>query len=109
MKRGDIVTVAVTGDYGKPRPAVIIQSDLLTESDAQSIIVCLVTSQIEQVKTFRMKLMPSASNGLEKTSQVMVDKLFTVQRSKIGQVIGTLGKRQIQELNRQIALVVGLA
>lgn len=109
MKRGDLVTVAVQGDYGKPRPAVVVQSDLLTEYDAQSVVLCLVTSDIEDVKTFRINVKPSSSNGLQKISQVMVDKLFTVQRGKIGKVLGSLTRKQLQELDRQLAFVVGLA
>jgi mRNA interferase MazF len=108
MKRGDIVTVALSGDYGKPRPAVVVQSDVLTQADSQSVVVCLLTSQLEPVRSFRMMLQPSAANGLEKPSQIMVDKLFTLSRQKVGQVVGSLTKRQQQELNGKLALVVGL-
>ena len=109
MKRGDIVTVAISGDYGKPRPAVIVQSDLFTQHDAHSIILCLLTSQIEPVKTFRLLIEPTENNGLQKPSQIMVDKIFTASRAKVGASIGALTKSQLQQLNRMLALVIGLA
>ena len=109
MKRGDIVTVAIPGDYGKPRPAVTIQSDLLIDSGAQSLLVCLITSWIEEVKTFRITLDPSPNNGLQKPSQIMVDKIFSANRQKVGPVIGFLSSDELSELNRKLAFVIGLA
>lgn len=108
MKRGDIITVVVQGDYGKPRPAVVIQSDLLTEAGAHSVILCLITSKIEAVRTFRMKLQPSSTNGLQKPSQIMVDKILTIPQSKVGNIIGALTKEQQQALTRMLAVVIGL-
>lgn len=108
VKRGDIITVAVAGDYGKPHPAVIVQSDLMIDSGAQSVILCLLTSHIVPVETFRMTLQPTPTNGLQKPSQIMIDKMFTASYSKIGNVIGKLSKQQKQELDRKLAFVIGL-
>jgi len=62
MKRGDIVTVALPGDYGKPRPAVIVQSDDLTEAGSASMVLCPITSHLQDVETFRLTLNPSGQS-----------------------------------------------
>ncbi len=74
MKRGDIVTVAATGDDGKPRPAVVVQTDLLNDTHA-SVVVCLITSSLVDAPLLRLTVEPSERNGLRRRSQVMVDKL----------------------------------
>ncbi len=107
MKRGDLVTVAVAGDYGKPRPAVVIQSDYLAETD--SVLVCLLTSTIRDAPLYRLTLEPTPANGLNVCSQIMVDKIMAVRRDRCGGPIGRLEKVQILELNRLLALVTGLS
>src|SRR5689334_582300 len=88
MKRGDIVTVSLPGDYGKPRPALIIQSDLF---DAHpSITVLPITSELRGAPLFRIDIEPNKQNGLLKRSQVMVDKAHTVSRDKVRERFGTL-------------------
>jgi len=72
-RRGDIVIVSATGDYGKPRPAVIVQSDALPDTHA-SIVVCQMTSVMAQASHFRITIEPTAENGLQARSQVMADK-----------------------------------
>jgi len=84
MKRGDVVIVAITGDYGKPRPAIIVQTDLLPETHA-SVIICQMTSQLVDAPDFRITIEPSLENGLREPSQVMVDKPVTVRRDRVGQ------------------------
>ena len=86
MKRGDVVLVAVPGDYGKPRPVVVIQTDLANETHA-SFVVCPMTSYIQDAPLFRLDVVPTAENGLKKPSQVMVDKIVAVRREKVRQVI----------------------
>jgi mRNA interferase MazF len=76
MKRGDIVTVAATGDYGKPRPAVIIQTDALPERHA-SVILCQMTSDLAEAPDLRVTIEPHAANGLRVRSQIMADKPST--------------------------------
>jgi len=108
MKRGDIVVVAAPGDYGKARPALVVQADALTELGAQSIVLSLMSSAELRSPLFRIAVEPSETNGLEQTSQIMVDKLLTVPREKVTQVIGRLTDEQLVHLNRTLAFVVGL-
>jgi mRNA interferase MazF len=107
MKRGDIVTVAVSGDCGKPRPVVIIQSDWLDKTD--SILVCLISSAIRDAPFHRLTINPTPLSGLREVSQVMVDKIIAMRRDKCGQVIGRLNEAELLGLNRLLALVVGIA
>ena len=108
MKRGDIVAVAAPGDYGKPRPAVVVQSDFLNDIHA-SIILCLLTSEIVEAPLFRVDVAPSSENGLQKPSQIMADKILTVRRERIGKRIGRLEEQVMRELERALAFVLGLA
>ena len=107
MKRGDIVTVAVAGDYGKPRPAVIIQSDWLDDTD--SVLVCLLTTTPRDTPLYRLPVIPTPSSGLREPSQIMVDKIMAVRRDRCGSAIGRLGEAEIVSLGRMLALVVGIA
>ena len=108
MQRGDIVVVSAAGDFGKPRPAVVVQSDALPESHA-SVIVCQMTSELVDAPAFRITIEPTAQNGLRARSQVMADKPTTVRRNRIGRAIGRLGAREIADLNASLAFVMGLA
>jgi len=108
MKRGDVVTVAAAGDYGKPRPAVIVQTDALPDSHA-SVVVCQMTSVLSPASDFRVEIEPSDTNGLRVRSQVMVDKPVTISRGRVGQRIGRLGANDLGRLNTAIAFVMGLA
>ncbi len=78
VKRGDLVVVSAAGDYGKPRPAVVIQSDLLTGVD--SVLVALLTSTIADAPLYRLSMEPTDANGLKAPSQVMVDKIVAMPR-----------------------------
>ena len=80
MKRGDVVVVAATGDYGKPRPAVIVQTDAFPETHI-SAVVCQMTSEIVEAPDFRVTIDPSERNGLRTRSQIMADKPVTVRRA----------------------------
>ncbi len=108
MQRGDVVIVAAAGDYGKPRPAVIVQSDAFPESHA-SVVICQMTSDLADAPDFRITLEPSDKNGLRTRSQVMADKPTTVRRERIGSVIGHLDAGDLRRLNVALALVMGLA
>jgi mRNA interferase MazF len=108
MRRGDIVTVSAAGDYGKPRPAVVVQSDAFPESHA-SVIVCQMTSELVDAPAFRVTIDPNAENGLRARSQVMVDKPVTIRRERIGQRLGQLDRAQVARLNVALAFVMGLA
>jgi len=107
VKRGDVVTIALSGDYGKPRPAVVIQSDLFDQHP--SVTVLPVTSQLRDAPLFRVRLEPGESNGLRATSEVMVDKAHTVARDKVGRVIGQLDDAAMLAVNRALAVFLGFA
>lgn len=107
MKRGDLVTVALQGDLGKPRPALVIQSDLF---DAHpSVTILPVTSDLRATPLFRITVNPSEHNGLNQPSQVMVDKPQSVAREKIGMVLGHLDDAAMLAVNRALAVFLGLA
>jgi len=108
MKRGDVVTVAAAGDYGKPRPAVIVQTDAFPESHA-SVIVCQMTSDLTDAPDFRILIEPSKTNGLRARSQMMADKPVAIRRDRVGGVIGRLGDDEMRRLNVALAFVMGLA
>ncbi|MBK1682232.1 type II toxin-antitoxin system PemK/MazF family toxin [Rhodoferax fermentans] len=86
MKRGDLVTIALLGDYGKPRPVSVLQSDLFDEHP--SVTILPVTGELRDAPLFRIRVVPSVANGLQKTSDIMVDKVQTVPREPIGDVFG---------------------
>jgi mRNA interferase MazF len=108
MRRGDVVTVAATGDYGKPRPAVIVQTDALPAAHA-SVVVCQMTSRCSDAPDFRVTIDPSRGNGLRVKSQVMADKPVTIRRERIGRQIGHLDDKDVARLNIALAFVMGLA
>jgi mRNA interferase MazF len=108
MRRGDLVTVAAAGDYGKPRPAVIVQTDAFPEAHA-SVVVCQLTSELADAPDFRVTVDPNSENGLRVTSQVMADKPVTIRRERIGRKIGRLGDRDMARLGAALAFVLGLA
>jgi mRNA interferase MazF len=108
VKRGDVVTVAACGDYGKSRPAVIVQTDALPAEHA-SVIVCQMTSDIAEAPDFRITIEPSEKNGLRTRSQLMADKPVTIRRERIGRKIGSLDEKDIDRLNVALAFVMGLA
>ena len=109
MRRGQIVTVAAPGDFGKPRPAVIIQGDALNSAGPDSTIVALMTSRLRDAPLLRLTAAPDAANGLVHTSQVQTNRIVTVRADRIGQTIGRLTDPQVVELNRLLALAIGLA
>ena len=107
MKRGNVVLVVVPGDYGKPRPAVVVQTDLVNDTHS-SIVVCPVTSHLQDAELFRLTIEPSQDNGLQKTSQIMVDKIVAVRRDKIREAIGKLDEELMIRLKRSLAFWLGL-
>jgi mRNA interferase MazF len=108
MRRGDVVTVAAAGDYGKPRPAVIVQSDAYPDNHA-SVVVCQLTSELADAPDFRVTIEPTPENGLRLKSQVMADKPVTVRRERIGKKIGRLQKQDLARLGIALVFVLGLA
>lgn len=107
MRRGDLVTVAMQGDFGKPRPALVIQADLF--EDLGSVTVLPVTSTLVAAPLLRVTVQASAENGLPKPSQVMVDKVLTVKREKIGPVFGRIEADALVAVERCLAVFLGIA
>ena len=107
MRRGDLVTVALTGDFGKPRPALVIQSDQFDLTG--SVTVLLLTGTLVEAPLIRPTLEPSPTNGLSKTSQVMIDKAMTVKRDRVGTAIGRAEDETMLTVTRLLAVFLGLA
>jgi len=106
MRRGDLVTIALQGDYGKPRPALIVQSDLFNEHP--SVTILPVTSELRETPLFRIRLEPTSVNGLQKVSDVMVDKAQSVSRERIGDVFGHLGEEDMLAVSRSLAVFLNV-
>jgi mRNA interferase MazF len=108
VKRGEIWTVAGGKDYaGKPRPVVILQDDRFDMTD--SITVCAFTSDATDAPLFRLPIEPTGGNGLRGTCRLMVDKVTTVPKAKIGNRVGRLADEDIVRLNRAVLVFLGIA
>jgi mRNA interferase MazF len=107
MRRGDVITVSAPGDYGKPRPAVVIQSDRLDDTD--SVLLCLMTTTERDASFYRIAVEPVPSTGLRMLSEIMADKIVTVRREKCSNPVGRLDQLTMLALNRTLALVIGIA
>jgi mRNA interferase MazF len=107
MKRGHIVTVALSGHYGKARPALVIQSDLFDIHP--SVTILPITSELRDVPLFRITIEPNSENGLRYTSQVMIDKAHTVPHEKLSLPIGKLTDEQMLTITRALAVFLGFA
>jgi len=108
MKRGELWTIPGGGDYtGKPRPAVIVQDDSFDATD--SITVCAFTTDATEAPLFRIRIEPSETNALREACSLMVDKLTTVQKDRLGARIGRLDDEDLVRLKRAILVFLGLA
>ena len=107
MKRSDFVTIAMPGDFGKPRSALVIQADQFDEH--ATVTVLPVTSTLVSAPLLRIAVQPSVENGLQKPSQVMVDKAMTVKRDKVGQAFGRIDADAMVEVERCLAVFLGIA
>jgi mRNA interferase MazF len=108
MRRGDIWTAAGGSGYaGKPRPVVIVQDDRFDAT--ASVTVCSFTTDPTDAPLFRLVIEPAAESGLEAPSRLMVDKITTVPRTRLGRHIGRLTANNTARLNRAIAVFLGLA
>lgn len=108
MKRGEIWTVAGARDYaGKPRPAVILQDDRFAQTG--SVTVCAFTTDSTDAPLFRLPIAPSDGNGLRAVCRLMVDKITTVPRARIGTRIGRLADDDVVRLNRAVLVFLGIA
>jgi mRNA interferase MazF len=107
MDRGDIIICVLNGDYGKPRPAVVIQSDLFNLTHA-SITVCPITSHLIDAPLFRITLINNEFTGLASQSQIMVDKIVSIKSEKITKKIGELSFDEVSRLNNALKLWLNL-
>jgi mRNA interferase MazF len=108
LKRGDIWTVSGGKDYaGKPRPVVIVQDDSFDATD--SITVCAFTTDLTKAPLFRLAVEPNRRNGLRAACRLMVDKITTVPKTKVGARVGRLDDEDILRLNQAILVFLGLA
>jgi mRNA interferase MazF len=108
MRRGEIWTVAGAGGYaGKPRPAVILQDDRFDST--QSVTICPLTTGHTEAPLFRLLIEPNEKNGLRQDCRLMVDKITTVSKSKVGMRVGSLGDQDLVRLNRAVVVFLGLA
>ncbi len=108
LRRGDVVIVSSAGDYGKPRPAVVMQSRAMPDAHG-SVVLCQMTSLLIDAPDFRITIEPTPANGLRERSQVMADKPVTLMRSRIGHPIGRLSSDETTRIAAAIAFVIGLS
>src|SRR4051794_24102904 len=107
MKRGDLISVALPGDYGKARPALIMQSDIFDH--IQSISVLPLTTDGVDAPDARIAIIPTEANGLRSVSYVMIDKTSTIRRSKVGYVIGRIAENEMAAVTRAFVRFLGVA
>jgi mRNA interferase MazF len=107
LKRGEVWTVAGGPDYtGKPRPAVIVQNESFDVTD--SVTICVFTTTRLDAPTFRLQIEPTTLNGLERRSWLMVDKVASVPRTKMGHRLGRLETEDLARLNQALLVFLGL-
>lgn len=107
MKRGDVVIVA-HGDFGRPRPAVIVQADELGEATT-TLLLCPMTSGLTEELPIRPTVEPTAQNGLHVESQIMTDKMLAVPRDHVRQLVGSIDSETRVRLDSALLIVLGLA
>jgi mRNA interferase MazF len=107
MKRGELYVATPPGDYGKPRPVVIVQSDLFLEA-RDSVTVCLLSSELIAAPLFRVRIKRGPHNRLKRASDVVADKLMTLRKERLGEPLGALTADELaaldQALRRWLAL-----
>ena len=108
MKRGDLVVGAAAGDYGKPRPWLVVQSDLVPR-DFSSVTSCPLTTDLTTAQSFRVRVAPTSGNGLRIPSDIMVDKVQSLPRRRIRSRIGALEKDAMRAVDAALRVWLGLA
>ncbi len=108
MKRGEVWTVSGGADYAnKPRPAVIVQEDSFASTN--SVTICVFTTSEREASLYRLPVEPSSLNGLTRSSRLMVDKVSSVPRAKLGRRVGQLSAEDVSRLNQALLVFLGLA
>ncbi|NVO15428.1 MAG: type II toxin-antitoxin system PemK/MazF family toxin [Rhodoplanes sp.] len=108
MKRGDLVLVVLSGDLGKPRPAVVVQADELGPN-TNTVLVCPLTSDITEDLPLRPIILPTPEAGLVVRSQIMTDKIVAARRDRIRRQVGRIDSASVRALNAALMVVLGLA
>jgi mRNA interferase MazF len=107
LKRGDVIVVAPQGDLGKPRPAVVVETDRLVATN--HVLVCPGTSDLtDHSPNRRLLALPNAENGLRLPTQFQADKITPARRDKCGEIIGKLDSESMEHLNRLLVVLLGL-
>jgi mRNA interferase MazF len=106
VRRGDLILVSLPCDYGKPRPALVIQSDLFR--DHASVTILPLTSEIRDAPLLRVTVPPDPANGLRAMSQVMIDKTSTISRTRVRPTFGRIDESFMAEIERLLALFLGI-
>jgi mRNA interferase MazF len=106
VRRGDLVPVAMPGDFGNPRPALVVQSDQFAGTG--TITLLLVSGTLVDAPLIRVTIEPTPASGLRKPSQIMVDKAMTVKRDKLGEPFGRLDDETMISVTRSLALFLGI-
>lgn len=108
IRRGDILAAAAPGDYGKPRPVLIVQSNLFAE--LPSFTVCPLTTHLrDDAPLLRLTIPPTPSNGLRQRSQIAIDKMTTLPRERFGTRIGRADDDVMLQVTRALAVYLGIA
>ncbi|PYE85330.1 type II toxin-antitoxin system PemK/MazF family toxin [Phyllobacterium leguminum] len=107
MRRGDLVTVAMQGDFGKPRPALIVQADQF--EDTGTVTVLLISGTLMDAPLLRITVQPTTENGLREVSQVMVDKAMSVKRDRLRASFGRIDDETMLATTRSLAVFLGIA
>lgn len=107
MKRGDLMTIALSGDYGKPRPALVVQDNAYAELPVVTVLP--LTSDVQEQHLVRITVQPSRENGLRKLSQIMIDRVSTVPRTRTGEPFGRLDAAAMSAVDAALAGFLGLA
>jgi mRNA interferase MazF len=106
ISRGDLVTIAIAGDYGKPRPALVVQDDAFGALD--SVTVLQLTSDLRDLRLVRINIEPTRENGLLRRSQIQIDKAVSVSRHRIGRRIGRVDEATMRRVDRALMRFLGL-
>ena len=107
LRRGDIAVCIAPGDYGKPRPSVIVQANRFNDG-LGSVVVCPLTSDLVESSLLRLPVIPSEANGIRKPSVIMIDKIAAVRRDRIKSVTGHLDRQSLNRLDELLQLLVEL-
>jgi mRNA interferase MazF len=108
IRRGQIVLVSLPGDFGKPRPALIVQSDLFND-DPASVVVCPLTTEMVAAPLIRISVEPTTETGLREPSQIMVDKVVSVRPQRLRDAIGIIGAETSRQVDSALMVLLGMA